>query len=485
MHKLLEIKYKVNDEHQLVPVNFDPAVLFDGSNWIVDNLRRAQIYIFDYLLRNGYHQQAVLTSQSTRAFSSSGSDASITNIRVCDGSRTLTTFCDFERKFGREFEDLTSEERQQLVDYAIERNRYSNTAAQDSYDEWLSTIYNHKGGRTRDVNRRLVKSSKHQTHVRLSDDVNAFLEEIKPTTSGFQFCKPGKYQLLYDYDRKSAYPSELLAAVPVGDARLFGCLEEIPAAYWYCIEFIATNVRLKADCRYDWANSLENECGIYVMTKELHELFVDHYDFDEFKSERLVGFKTKKGLFDKFVLQNCIEGRAEELPECIRKYNNFIAKCLTGYCGKRAQYQRAIMAYYADIGEIGVEKVTSPSSYVYLPLYLFVVGRSKAKFINAISNSSGEIYGNTDGFLTTKELDLDELNFDQNNRLGSFVLKGIYTDATIKGVNNYIMTNTKTGELESIFPGIASDEQMSLVERIDYKKGKIELYAAKTLQGVV
>ena len=104
--------------------------------------------------------------------------------------------------------------------------------------------------------------------------------------------------------------------------------------------------------------------------------------------------------------------------------------------------------YFIEAREENIEPI-------YLPAYLCILDTAKSKFIRSIRPFyKSIIYCNTDGFLSTQEINLDLLNLRNTNHIvGNFRLCHRYNDLYLECLNGYAGT-TDDGKLINTISGM-------------------------------
>ena len=366
----------------------------------------------------------------------------------------------FKKKFGVDFGDF--KENTKLLEYARNHNRLAKSIGVDAFNEWMQSHFFVKG--------RKLNVNACWTIFRRRDYPilkNEILDRAKEFTCGYQFSKQGYYEnLVFEYDRSSSYPSQLLSETPIGKPIEYSSLEDIPSTYFFIVKLTALDIKIKPNC-IDWLSIDNRNVTTLILTKHLYKLFLDTYTYFSLKIKQIIGFKTSKGVFTNFIQNTIIEGKINENDKRIAKYNKYIANSLNGYFGKNTtKMQTKFVA-----GKI-VSKYTETDP-IYLPVYLYVTGKAKAEFVRKLQEIGKDniIYANTDGFLTTNQIDLDMLNFDCKTEVGAFKKKNTYKQLYIECVNGYAGL-TIDGTIDNTIAGLSATDKVSVdnyrAKRFDY-----------------
>lgn len=430
-----ELQQIINQENNAILTLND--LFFADNQYYLDNLDRFSIYLLNFLLCKGFKNVSNLDDLKENTF------FTILHGGECNAFYVQTThritFYNFKKKFGVSFKDYKTNKK--LLDYAIENHRTLASLGADAYNEFLHTIFRPK--KDAGANKKLMR----EDYPILKDKM---LEKAKKYCAGYQFYLKGDYNNVYNYDQASAFPSQLLTRTPTGSPKKdIKTLDKVPNNYWYCVDIIYFNLKLKYG--HDWlkSDSLPTHGHLYL-TKELYELFIETYTAD-FKIVGILAFKTVRNRFNKFVDKNVIQGKIHEQDKEIAKYNKYIANSLIGYCGRNIDVKTNTFKLKNGICIVNTKK--QKIDPLYLPLYLYVNGKQKAEFIRTLNRTNGIIYANTDGFITTEPQPLNKLNSRITGDLGAYKYKCEYAIIHIETINGYAGITTY-GEIDNTIAGM-------------------------------
>lgn len=405
------------------------------------------------------HYKNVYVAEKKGQYSFTYSNGQCHDIRIY--SDHLVRLCNYSTKF---MQDFNQDNAIKLIDYAESKNRTSGSLGADAFNEWLQTRFK-AHNQTININacRILFREDYPLIH-------NPIVDRAKDMTSGYQLAKKGYYNNLYHYDIVSSYPSQLLNDTPVGQPRHYDKLEDVPVSYFYIVKFTVVDPVIKIGC-IDFLN-VTKSIHTYVLTSHLYKLFKENYKYSSINIREIIAFKTKQNAFKEFVTKNIVYGKINEKERCIAKYNKAIVNAIVGYMGKRNTVSRSKF-----VGQDIVYK-TDPSDPIYLPIYLYVTGKAKSEFIRDLQRVgiSNVVYANTDGFLCTKELDLNRLNIGRQLIIGHYKYKCQYQDIYIECINGYAGLTTD-GEIDNTLSGIRLVSPISVREyqskRFTYRLSEI------------
>ena len=252
-------------------------------------------------------------------------------------------------------------------------------------------------------------------------------------TSGYQYFRRGIYTNIQSYDISKSYASQLLNNLPIGNGRVYEKIEQIPDSYWYVVQFVCFDIKVK-DGKIDFAHCNKKNVKILTLTKHLFELFRENYVTSAMRVKRILAFKTRRAMCQNFINNNVLD---TQIAPVLVKYNKAIANSIVGYMGKNRRVIRSKITHSRKTYKI--EYTVEESEPVYLPIYLYVTGKAKAEFIRTLQNIGLEhiLYANTDGLLTDLTLDENRLNFGRHNTIGIFKHKGTFKEIYIECVNGY------------------------------------------------
>ena len=453
-HLTLEFRFALyNDEYFITNVlidneisdNFDLCFYSFNEDvvYYVNDLDKAYIYIINYLLKCGY--ECTIDKLKPNTFSYVYKSGKCSNIKVKTRYNTII-FVNFKSKFGVEFG--THQQNQELIDYAIEHGRLAYSLGADAYNEFVNMTFN-KGRYQEFVAHKIMRED---NHYPIFEYDNALLE-AKEHIAGYQMCKQGTYNNLYEYDISSSYPAQLLCDTPIGTPKYYETLEEIPTSYFKVITFSYWNNQGIKPNKIDFIQT--QEFGILTLTQDMFDLFQENYTYT-IKIKQIQAFKTQKSPFKKFITQNIINGKLNEKRDHIAKYNKYIGNAIIGYFGRNTTTTENVAKMaQKSIKTSTVDKQIDP---VYLPVYLSVLDKSKSAFIRTLQKHQDTIvYANTDGFLSTKQIDVNSLNINNSLPIGNYRNKNTFAYIYIECVNGYAGIKD-TGEIDNTISGMSFEE---------------------------
>ena len=208
-----------------------------------------------------------------------------------------------------------------------------------------------------------------------------------------------------------------------------------------------------------------------TLTERLFELFKENYN-SKIIIKKIEAFKTRKSMFKQFINQTVIAGKTMQKDKILAKYNKAVGNAIIGYLGRNETTLKNI----AKMGKNGleIEKEEVEIDPIYLPAYLAILDASKAKFLKAIRPFWKHIiYANTDGFLSTQQIDLQMLNFrNSNSLLGNFRLCHKYMDLYVECINGYAGI-TEDGEIMNTISGMSFER---IITPDDYQNKSFVYY---------
>lgn len=410
-----------------------------------DNFNLVWADICNKLNKAGYSNDFEIRANKQYTFIyQSGSCLEIT-IRNEHGK--YTRIVNFAKKFNTQFSDLATNTK--LLEYAKQKERNSITLGNDAFQEWLRYCFK---VRKRTLNVNACRSVFRREYPVLSDSQTNICETAKNYVAGFQYVKTGRFHNLYYYDICSSFPAQLMNATPKDAPIVLDSVSQVKENYFYIVKFTAIGIKIKPNC-FDVFNC--KDVSTLTLTKHLFELFKKNYTYTALSEHFVLSFKTRANQFTDFVYDNVIKGKEQETDKDIAKYNKAIANSIVGYFGKRTETEQTCFIERNYKKAIVTRKVkTQP---IYQPIYLFVNGKAKSEFVQVLQDIVGIenlIYANTDGFLTTKPIDLNRLNFGRSTTLGAFKFKCMFTDIQINSINGYVGI-TADGRTEQVISGVA------------------------------
>lgn len=431
----------------------------EPTTYYCDKLHIFFLYAVKFLHQNNFINSKDVKTIEDKQFFFSYRSGKCSNITIKNKVNIL--FVDFKSKFGLEFGDyITNAE---LLEYAIKHGRIGKTLGHDAFNEFLHTKF------------------KVPIVVPLSNDImredypimhDTLLNRAKLSCSGFQFVKSGTYENVFEYDQSSAYPAQLLGCTPQGQGNLFEKLEDVPPNYFKIISFCAMDCKLKKN-KIDFV-SLPKAINDVVLPERLFELFKENYS-GIIKIRQILAFKTRKNVFNKFINKNIIAGKLGENRPHIAKYNKYIANSLTGYFGRNEETSISYVKFNGKKMTLKSEKIKIDP--IYLPVYIYTLDKSKTEFIRQLQNNYNNIiYANTDGFISTKELDVEKLNFENSCSVGLYRCKHVFKELYIECINGYAGITTD-GTVENTISGLTLTRKITPQE---YQQRKI-LYSYNTI----
>lgn len=405
----------------------------EDTTYFVDNLNLFYVYLIEFLKDNEIE------------FDYSYKAGVCSNVKLTLKKKIV--FVNYEKKFGVEFSE-DSKENWLLIDYAMKHHRTRISIGADAYNEFLLTIFRHKDNDN--ANHKLMR----ETFPVLEHD--SMLEEAKRNVAGFQMCKRGMFNNVYDYDISSSYASNILNDTPCGLPYYFDALENVPKTYFKIIKFTYYNCKLKSN-GIDFVKT--GVLGTLVLPERLFEQFKANYDA-RIKIQKICAFKTRKSLFNKFIKETIIQGKMTEKNKRIASYNKILGNAVIGYLGRNTKTTRNL-AKKTPNGLV-LEEFEEDIEPIYLPAYLCCLDHAKSKFIRTLRPFyKSIIYANTDGFMSTEKIPLDLLNIQNSNQvIGNFRLCHEFETVFIASVNGYA-GRTKDGEIENCISGMTVSEKIS------------------------
>lgn len=431
----------------------------------VSNLNRAFFELITMLKKLKYTN--VYSVSKKNQFSFFYKNGECYSIKINTSGKYLT-IANFEKKFMQDFSDF--ETNKKLIEYAIQQERMASSLGRDSFNEWMRSIFKVQG-RTLNINACYTVFRRDYPVIK-----DSILDTAKEFVSGYQYAKQGYYYNINNYDMCSSYPAQLLNDTPKGKPIDYKTLEDVPPTYFYVVKFTALDIKLKPN-KIDFLETDGKNISTFVLTKQLFELFKNNYAYSMLKIKRITGFKTRKNVFTHFVEKNVLQGKELEFDPFIKKYNKAIANSIVGYFGKNPIRTETKFKN----GRI-IERIVE-SEPIYLPIYLYVLGKAKAEFIQVLQRCAKYdiIYANTDGFLTSKPVDMKMLNFGRGTHIGYFKNKVGFSEIYIDCVNGYSAV-TVDGEIDNTISGIRTLSPLSVEE---YKNKKFKyLIQEVTPQGL-
>lgn len=438
-YKILDTKFELNEEREFVvkDLSVDGNSLFlhqlfcvqEDTTYYVDNLNLLYIYAIKFLKDNDIE------------FEFSYKNGKCSNIKVTNKNKQIF-LVNFQSKFGIEFDENNHPNNQKLVDYAIKHGRTRLSLGADAYNEFLHTIFKEKP--EENANHKLIREN---FPVFEYDEM---MLDAKKNVYGYQFARSGRYTNVFDYDISGSYPASAFCDTPEGLPLEYENIEDVPKSYFKIIKFTYYDCSLKNN-GIDFVKT--KKMGQMVLTQRLFEEFLSNYDV-KVKIKKIKAFKTRKSMFAKFINQTVIQGKTLEKDPQIAKYNKYIGNAIIGYMGRNTTTERHTMqwnkkdGYFIDTKEEQIEPI-------YLPAYLSILDTAKSKFIRSIRPFYKHIiYCNTDGFLSTQEIDLSLLNLRNTNHIvGNFRLCHKYIDLYLECLNGYAGI-TDNGQLINTISGM-------------------------------
>lgn len=449
----LELAQIVNQETGEV-LTMNDLLTSEEREIYVDKLDIFSFYFLHFLFDHKFKSVAEMNQIKEKSVYASINSGNC-NSMIFKYQNTKKTLYNFEKKFGVEFGEF--EENQKLIDYAHEHNRNATSIGADAYNEFIHTIFRPK--KNPNANKKLMR-------VDFPILNNKLLEKAKKYVCGFQFYTKGNFENVIDYDQSSAYPSQLLCSTPTGapvsDIKDFN---KIPRNYWFVAKVFYMNIELKTG--FDWLDLKKcKNSGYLYLTKELYELFLTCYECLS-KVVEFVAFKTICHRFDKFIDQTIIKGKINKSDKAISKYNKNVGNALIGYLGRNTAVES--ISFSKDGENWLYKRKELKRDPLYLPVYLFAIGKQKSEFIKTINQFKDSIiYANTDGFISTKRLNIDFMNYRFSSELGKFREKHQYQKLYIKTINGYAGL-TSAGELDNTIAGMTLER---LITPQEYESGE-------------
>ena len=412
----------------------------------VDRLDIAYIYILKELFSAGYADDAKAKGHAFESVSISGV---ISSIEIKD---TGTLIASWSAKFGSSAPQSAAEARE-LIAYAEARGRDKKSLGTDAYQEFLNTIYKRKESPYAAWS--LIREIFPRLHVDLSG--------AKKLVAGYQYAAPGWYSNVYYYDLSKAYPASALSDIPCKTPTIYNFYKSPMSNkfYIYDIEFVSKK-HIKG------IDFLPKETCILQIPVKLFELACENYKFFKLKVRRTLEFKTRKSIFTNFYSKNLLNTSKSPF---ISSYNKRIANSLVGYLGRNEKFKRTKFVYIDE--KIKTATYDAHVEELYIPAYIAILDRHKARFLRDLERFGDVIYANTDGFLTTTPHDLDCMNMFMpvSSKFGVWCEKDVLETLYIHGINTYAGISAVTGDTVNIASGIAEHAAISpaALARHDYE----------------
>lgn len=436
----------VKNEYRIIDPDIKQLVrsfetITEEITYYCNKLDIAYIYIIKELIRNEYYQ----TRKGKKCFSFVYKKGVVPNIKIINSKGIKIYLVNFNKKFGIDWEELTQEQRKELVDYSIKNGRIGLSLGADAYTEFVATVLHPNKYHSAFTRAKIMREDNHYP-IFIYDK---WLLDAKDNVSGYQFCKPGIYKNIFDIDKSASYPSQLLCDTPCGLPQYYTQLEDVPPTYFKIITFTYFNCELKPN-GIDFI--VTHAMGLLTLPQSMFNLFMDNYKAN-IKIKRIMAFKTQKSPFVKFINQTIIAGKTKETRPHIAQYNKNIGNSLVGYFGRNDYTTNCQISL--ENKQYKLQEIGTYIDPIYLPVYIFVLDRAKAEFINTIKKYRDcIIYANTDGFLTTKQLPVDLLNLgNTSDMLGNYRIKHEYKDIYIECMNGYTAV-TVDGQIDNTISGI-------------------------------
>lgn len=441
IYRLVEIDFELNNSNEYVLSMFkidnearpfhNLFLISDDTTFYIDELNILYAYIIKFLCDNDIE------------FDYAYKNGKCSNIKAKIQGKEVY-YVNFRSKFGVDFQD-NYYDNLRLVEYAIAHKRVKLSIGADAYAEFLGTIFKEKA--EENANYKLIREDFPVF------EYDAILEEAKKNVYGFQYAVPGHYARTFDYDISGSYPANALNDTPTGLPHYYTTLEEVPKSYFKIIRFSYYDCNLKPGGIHFVK---VGRVGVCCLTEALFEEFKRNYDA-HIKIKQIVAFKTRKSMFTKLINQTVIAGKTLEKDALIAKYNKAVGNAIIGYLGRNTKTCRNVAKLTAQ--GIIYEKIEQDIEPIYLPAYLSILDKAKAKFLRTIKPYWQHIiYCNTDGFLSTVPIDLDLLNFRNANKvLGNFRQCHEFKDLFVECINGYAGI-TADGECINTISGMTFDK---------------------------
>lgn len=454
VYKLMQIDVEIiKNEYRIVKPTTAKVIDFIEKiekeiTFYCNNLDIFYIYLIKDLLKNGYTQ----AEKGKKRFSFVYKNGVVPNVKIINAAGVKVYFVSFIKKFGIDWDDVTRAERKELVEYARTHGRVALSLGADAYAEFVATVLHPNKYKSAFTRAQIMRKDNHYPMFWY----DKWLLDAKENVSGFQYCKRGLYNNLFDIDKSASYPSQLLCDTPCGLPCIFEKMEDVPASYFKIITFTYFNCKPKKDA-IKFINT--SAMGLLTLPQSMFNLFLENYDCD-IKIRRIMAFKTQKSPFAKFIDQTLINGKTREKRPHIAKYNKYIGNSLVGYFGRNTFTTNS--AIIIDNKKYVLSETPTEIDPIYLPIYIFVLDRAKTEFIRTIKKYRNYIvYANTDGFLSTKPLPLDLMNINNSNAaVGNYRIKHEYKEIYIECMNGYTGITTD-GQIDNTISGITLTEAIT------------------------
>lgn len=460
-----------NDEYKVQKMQIDNHYYIGGQakhignllDWgedvtfYVNNLNMFYIYLLKFLCDNDIK------------FDYSYKNGKCSNVKVEINGRKVF-FVNFKSKFGVEFDEEENSENLKLIDYALEHGCNRLSLGADAYNMFLLTIFKPKPEEA--ANHELVR----EMFPKFGYD--AMLLDAKRNAYGFQYCKTGWHDVGFEYDISSSYPASAMGNLPCGLPRYYKDIREVPASYFKIIKFTYYNAKLKSN-GIDFVQIAH--MGSLSLSEGLFNEFKRNYDAT-IKIIAIEAFKTRKSPLVQFLEQTIIRGKLYEKDPRIAAYNKLLGNAIIGYLGRNTSTIENT-AYMTPQG-LKLGKKSKNIDPIYLPAHVAILDAAKTRFLKVLHRFREHIiYANTDGFISTKRLDLNRLNISTEHEvLGKFREGHEFVQLFIECINGYAGV-TSDGEIDNTISGMALTASVTPDE---YAHNDFEYYVNEpTAQGTI
>lgn len=446
MQAILKTHFKLNENYEYELISLEIAgkkthfgkilSVKEDTIYFVDDLNILYTYLIKFLLDNNIK------------FDYSYKNGKCANLKVKFDNKNIF-FVNFKTKFGVDFDFKNNENNEILIEYARKNGYDKMSLGADAYKEFLNTIFKPKPYHE-NANYNLIREDFPIF------DYDEMLLEAKKNVYGFQFVKSGNYNNIFEYDISGAYPASAFNDLPTGLPFYFNNIEDVPKSYFKIIKFSFYDCSLKQN----GINFLNvSHLGQLTLTERLFEAFKKNYDA-KIKIKKIEAFKTRKSQLANFLNNTVIKGKQLEQNKRIASYNKVLGNSLIGYLGRNTiTYKNTAKLTQQGIIYDNIEQKIDP---IYLPAYLCILDSAKSKFLKAIKPYFNDIiYANTDGFLISKQLNLDILNLQNANSIvGNFKEKHHFKEIHIQCINGYSAITTDA-ELVNVISGMSFEETLT------------------------
>lgn len=401
----------------------------------VDDLDIPYIYILSSLLKAGYKNEVKAFELPRRSFRIALTGSTCSHIDICRDDRSLIRLISYRAKFAVPMSDDSDGMLPKLAE-AFDLGKPGLGA--DAYALFLSTLFTKKEREA--ANYGLVRE--------IFPELPYSFNSAKKVVAGIQYAAAGRYKDIYSYDIHRAYTYSMLGDVPQGAPLVLDGYVEPRANQWAIYQVAVAGMQPLDIDPICWQY---NKSNIYWLPLHIFHEFEKNNSFSFFEVTHTYLFKTRRNLFDRFF------ARTEDIAAAggiAKKYAKRLANALVGYLGRNERDVRD--TFYIENGEMRRKAVNCPSKAIYAPAYINILDRHKHRFFSMLRAAGLKdiIYINTDGFMTSKPLDLARLNiYPPSGSIGALREAEHYADIHINAVNQYAGI-TAAGAVDNCISGL-------------------------------